>query len=257
MATTIKEILANGGTARVLLVGPIPSPKIIEIASLVGGIDGVFIDQEHSAVPHQQLELLMLACRASDLDGFVRLAGSDYSTVMRPMETGASGVMIAQVRTVEQVEQAAAWAKYPPAGERGAFRGNYEARFGTVDPGEHIERANRQRWLSIQIETPEAVECVEQIAAVEHVDTLFVGPSDLSITLGVPGQPMHPKCVAALERVSAAVKAVGKSWGVLPANPEHAAKCKQLGCQLYVVGTDVELIRNGLNAMNDRFKGVI
>ena len=65
MATTIKEILANGGTARVLLVGPIPSPKIIEIASLVGGIDGVFIDQEHSAVPHQQLELLMLACRAS------------------------------------------------------------------------------------------------------------------------------------------------------------------------------------------------
>lgn len=257
MAATIKEILENGQTARALIIGAIPSPKIIEIASIVGGVDGLFIDQEHSAVPHQQLELLMLACRASNLDGFVRLAATDYAAVMRAMETGASGVMIAQVRTLEQVEQAASWAKYPPAGTRGAFRGNYEARFGTIDPGEHIERANRQRWLAIQIETPQAVECVEQIAAVEHVDTLFVGPGDLAITLGVPGQPMHPKCLNALERVSAAVKAVGKSWGVLPASPEHAAKCKELGCQFYVVGTDVELIRNGLNSMNDRFKGVI
>ena len=256
MPTTIKQILAEGRTARILIVGAIPSPKIIEIAAMVASIDGIFIDQEHSAVPHQQLELLMLACRASNLDGFVRLAATDYAAVMRPMETGAGGVMIAQVRTVEQVKEAASWAKYPPAGTRGAFRGNYEASFGTVVPGEHIERANRQRWLSIQIETPEAVQCVDEIAAVEHVDTLFVGPGDLAITLGVPGEPMHPKCIAALERVSAAAKAAGKSWGVLPASPEHAAKCKELGCQLYVIGTDVELIRNGLQVMHDRYQAV-
>ena len=131
---------------------------------------------------------------------------------------------------------------------RGLFLANYEAGYGTANAAQHIERANRDRWLCVQIETLEAVEHADEIAAVEGVDSLFVGPSDLSSALGVPGQAMHPKCIAALERVASAVKKAGKTWGVLSRSPEHGAKCLELGCQLFSLAGDVDLIHRGLQS---------
>lgn len=253
--TTIKQRLAEGKLVRVMFFGALASPKLVEIAGAIGGIDGVWFDQEHSAIPHRELETLLIASRAAGLASFVRLAPTDYASVMRPMEAGAEGVMIAQIRTVDQVKQAIEWAKYPPLGTRGLFLANYEAGYGTADQQLHIDRANRDRWLAIQIETPEAVECADRIAAVEGVDCLFVGPGDLSCTLGVPGQVMHPKCIAALERVSAVAKAAGKPWGVLSRNAEHAEKCRALGCQLFSLVGDVDLIHRGFQATRKMFPG--
>jgi 4-hydroxy-2-oxoheptanedioate aldolase len=248
MITTIKQRLAEGQVVRVMALGSMASPKLIEIAGLVGSLQGVWIDQEHSAISSRELEMLLIACRAAGLAAFVRLAPTDYPTVMRPMEAGAEGIMIAQIRNVDEVKQVVTWAKYPPLGTRGLFLANFEAGYGTADQVQHIERANRDRWLCIQIETPEAVECADRIAAVPGVDCLFVGPGDLACTLGVPGQAMHPKCIAALERVSAGAKAAGKPWGVLTRSPEHAAKCRELGCQLFSVVGDLELIHRGFQA---------
>lgn len=248
MKTTIKQRLAEGQLVRVISLGTLASPKLIEIAGVVGGFEGVWIDQEHSAIPHQQLEILILACRAAGLSSFVRVAPTDYPTVMRPMEAGAEGIMAAQIRTVAQVQQIVEWAKYPPLGTRGLYLANYEAGYGTADPQKHIESSNRDRWLCIQIETPEAVACAEQIAKVEGVDCLFVGPGDLACTLGVPGQVMHPKCIAALERVSAGAKAAGKPWAALTRSPEHAAKCRELGCRLFSLVADLDLIHRGFQS---------
>jgi len=253
MATSIKQLLKQGQEVRVMMLGPMAHPKMIEIAGLVGGLHGVWVDQEHSAVTQQQIESFMLACRAVGLEGFVRVPPLDYTTIMRPMEAGACGVMVAQIRTAEQVCEIAQWAKYPPMGQRGLFRGNYEARFGMVNPSEHIEGCNKDRWLAIQIETTEAVACVSEIVAVEGVDSLFVGPGDLAAALGVPGQPMHPRCIEALKQVSAAVKKAGKSWGVLPASIEHAECCRDLGCQLFTLTTDVESYRTGLQVMKETY----
>jgi 2-keto-3-deoxy-L-rhamnonate aldolase RhmA len=248
MITSIKERLSKGEEVRVMVLGALASPKLIEVVGVAGGFHGVWIDQEHSAVPHQQLELMMMACRSAGLDAFARVPPTDYGAIMRPMETGASGIMVAQIRTVEQVRQMVAWAKYPPLGIRGLFQNNHEARYGTLSAKEHIERANRDRWLCIQIETPESVDCVEDIVRVEGVDSLFVGSADLACTLGVPGEPMHPKCVAALEKVSAAVRAAGKNWGVLARTAEHAAKCRELGCQLFSLAGDVDVFHRGMQA---------
>ena len=119
---TLKEKLAEGLEVRVMAISAFPNPKIIEVAGKFGDLDGVWIDQEHSGLPNQELELLLLACRASGLDAFVRVAPTDYATVMRPMEGGASGIMMAQVRSVADVEQAVRWMKYSPEGERGMFK---------------------------------------------------------------------------------------------------------------------------------------
>jgi 4-hydroxy-2-oxoheptanedioate aldolase len=257
MPNTIIQRLRDGQLVRVMLFSGLASPKLIEIAGIVGNFHGLWIDQEHSAVPHSQLELMLMASRAVGLDAFARVPPTDYATVMRPMEAGCSGVMIAQVRTLAEVEQAVQWAKYPPQGIRGLFSSTVESRYGKVDMGTHITNANRDRWLSIQIETTEAVEIADEIAATEGVDWLFVGPADLSVALGVPGQFLHPKCIAALERVSAACKRAGKHWGVLSKDAEHARTCRELGCQLFSIFGDIECFRAGLKALEERFADIM
>jgi 2-keto-3-deoxy-L-rhamnonate aldolase RhmA len=253
MKSSIKQRLLEGRIVRAMCLASLASPKLVEVAGLIGGLHGIWIDQEHSAVPHQQLELLLMACRAAGLDGFARVPPTDYATMMRPMEAGASGVMAAMVRNVDQVRQIVQWAKYPPLGTRGLFQSNYEAGYGTAEVAQHVERSNRERWLAIQIETPEAVDCVETIAAVPEVDWLFVGPSDLACTLGVPGQPLHPRSLAATARVAAACKSAGKPWGTLARSPEHAARCRELGCQFFSLVGDMELVHRGFQVTKNMY----
>jgi 2-dehydro-3-deoxyglucarate aldolase/4-hydroxy-2-oxoheptanedioate aldolase len=255
--STILKRLRDGQLVRVMHFTGLSSPKLIEVAGILGDFHGLWIDQEHTAVPHAQLELMLMACRAVGLDAFARVPPTDYATVMRPMEAGCSGVMIAQVRTLEEVERAVGWAKYPPRGVRGMFAATFEAGYGTVDMRQHASDANRDRWVAIQIETAEAIEIIDEIASVEGVDHLFVGPADLSVTLGVPGDFMHAKCIAALEQVAAASKKAGKSWGILSKDPEHVRKCRQLGCQLFSIFGDIECFRAGLKALEERFADIM
>ena len=161
--------------------------------------------------------------------------------------------MIAQVRTLDEVKQSVQWAKYPPVGIRGTFTGNIESKFGNIKLADHVAAANRDRWVSIQIETPEAVDIVDQIAAVEGVDWLFVGPADLSVTLGVPGDFLHPKCIDALKKVAAAAKKAGKAWGILSRDLEHVRVCRELGCQFFSVFGDIDCLRTGLETLEERF----
>jgi 4-hydroxy-2-oxoheptanedioate aldolase len=249
----IKERLEAGKIVRTMHVVGYATPRVIELTGLLGNFHGVWFDQEHSAIPHATLEMMLIACRAAKLDAFARVPPTDYATVMRPMETGCSGVMIAQVRTLAEVEQAVGWAKYPPVGVRGMFGGNAETRYGQVDIATHVATANRDRWVSIQIETVESVEIVDKIAATKGVDWLFVGPADLSVTLGVPGDFMHPKCIEALKRVAAAAKKAGKAWGILSRDAEHARVCRELGCQLFSIFGDIDCIRVGMETLEKRF----
>jgi 4-hydroxy-2-oxoheptanedioate aldolase len=253
MPNTIIERLRSGKIVRTMHYTGFAKPRAVEMLGVLGNFHGIWIDQEHTAVSHADLETLLIACRAAGLDPFSRVPPTDYCTVMRPMEAGCSGVMIAQVRTLAEVKQAVQWAKYPPMGTRGFFGGNYETGFGRTDMATHVAKANRDRWLSIQIETPEAVEIVDQIAALDGVDWLFVGPADLSVTLGVPGDFLHAKCIDALKRVDAAVKKAGKSWGTLSRDPEHARRCRELGCQLFSIFGDVDCLRVGLDTLEKRF----
>ncbi|HEX5470282.1 MAG TPA: aldolase/citrate lyase family protein [Lacipirellulaceae bacterium] len=251
--STIKQRLAAGQIVRTMHCVGYATPRVVELAGMAGNFHGVWFDQEHSAIPHKELELMLIACRSAGVDAFARVPPTDYATVMRPYEAGCSGVMIAQVRCLDEVKRAVSWAKYPPDGLRGTFTGNIESKYGKIGLAEHVKAANHDRWVSIQIETAEAVEIVDQIAATKGVDWLFVGPADLSVTLGVPGEFLHPKCIDALKRVSAAAKKAGKSWGTLCRDPEHARKCRELGCQLFSIFGDIDFIRVGLETLEQRF----
>lgn len=253
MPSVIKERLAAGKIVRAMHMVGYSTPRVVELLGTLGSFHGFWFDQEHSAISHKDLELVLIASRAAGKDAFARVAPTDYATVMRPFEVGCSGVMIAQVRKLDEVKQSVAWAKYPPFGVRGMFASNAETKYGKIDMATQVATANRERWVSIQIENPEAVEIADKIAAVDGVDWLFVGPADLSVTLGVPGEFLHPKCIDALKVVAAAAKKAGKAWGILSRDPEHARVCRELGCQFFSVFGDVDCLKVGLDTLEQRF----
>jgi len=234
-------------------LGPLVTPKMVEVVARFGQVHAVWLDQEHCTRSPEQLDTLLLACRAENIPALVRVPPTDYVQMMHPLESGAVGVMVPQVRSVEQVHQVVSWCKYPPEGSRGLFLGNTEANYGATDAQAHIERANREHLVAIQIETAEAVEQVDDIAGVQGVDALFVGPGDLACCLGVTGQPMHERCLAALQRVSDACRQAGKPWGVLPRSSEHMQWCYDHGCRWFSTVGDLDALKMGLAAARERF----
>jgi 2-dehydro-3-deoxyglucarate aldolase/4-hydroxy-2-oxoheptanedioate aldolase len=253
MPSLIKQRLDAGKIVRVMVFTSLSNPRTVEAAGLMANVHGFWFDQEHSALSHQQLELMAMAARAAGVDTFSRVAPTDYAAVMRPYEAGCSGVMAAQVQTVDEVKHIVSWSRFAPIGSRGTFSGNYECQFGKTPLDEYVSAANSERWLAIQIETASALEAVDEIAAIQGVDLLFVGPADLSVNLLVPGEFLHPKCIAALESVSAACQRSGKPWGVLCPTVEHARTCRDLGAQLFSLHSDTGCFRRGIASLEDTF----
>jgi 2-keto-3-deoxy-L-rhamnonate aldolase RhmA len=249
----IKHLLDARQTVRVMSFGNLATPNLVEMSGRLAKIHGAWFDQEHSAISQGELELLVMAARAAGIDAFARVPPSDYVTIMRPYEAGCSGIMVAQIRTIDEVEEVVAWAKYPPLGRRGIYGSNAECNYGMTDMQAHVERANRERWIAIQIETAEALDNVEHIASTAGVDWIFVGPADLSLNLGIPGEFGHPRFLEALVRISAACRANGKPWGTLCLHIDYARKCRELDCGLFSLHGDSVVVRAGLAAVERQF----
>jgi 4-hydroxy-2-oxoheptanedioate aldolase len=253
MASRLKQALAAGRMVRVFGLGQLCHPKLVEMVGIAGGFDAVWLDQEHAGLTVEQIELAALAARAAGLDSFVRLAPTDYATVMRPLEAGAGGLMAAQVRGVRQVEDILTWAKFAPRGLRGVNSLGCDAGFGSVPLAEYMRRANEDTFVAIQIEHADAVAEVERIAAVPDVDVLFIGPADLAQSMGLAGEWDHPRLWQAVERVAAAARAAGTHWAILPPSPAYARRCADLGCRMLSLGFDVWAFARGVRAFHAEY----
>jgi 2-dehydro-3-deoxyglucarate aldolase/4-hydroxy-2-oxoheptanedioate aldolase len=256
MGARLKELLNQGKLVRVFGLGQICHPKLIEIIGLQGGYDAVWLDQEHAGLSVEQIEHACRAARLAGLDSFVRLAPTDYATVMRPLEAGAGGVMAAQVRSARQAGDVVHWALFHPAGLRGYNGTGVDGRYGALPPAEYMPRANADTFIAIQIEHADAVEDVERIAALGGVDVLFVGPADLSQSMGIPGEWEHPRLWQAYERVARAARDQHIHWAILPLNPAYAKRCVDLGCRMLSLGLDVWAFQRGLRAFQSEYEGV-
>src|SRR6516165_9449791 len=152
MGLRLKESLAQGKLVRVFGLGQLCHPKIVEMVGFQGGYDAVWLDQEHAGISTAQIEEAARAARGCGLDSFVRLAATDYATVMRPLEAGAGGVMAAQVRSARQVEEVMTWAKFHPRGLRGVNGTGADGRYGTVPVADYFRRSNAETVVAVQIE---------------------------------------------------------------------------------------------------------
>jgi 2-dehydro-3-deoxyglucarate aldolase/4-hydroxy-2-oxoheptanedioate aldolase len=253
MGSQLKTVLHQDRLVRLYALGQLSSPKLVEMVGWSGGFDAVWFDQEHAGLTVGQIEECSRAARAVGLDSFVRLAATDYATVMRALEAGAGGVMAAMVRTLAQVVEVVAWAKFHPRGQRGVNGSGVDGRYGTVAMLDYFKKANSETVVGIQIEHIDAVEQVERIAAVPDIDFLFIGPADLSQSMGLPGEWEHPRVWQAVERIARASAAAGVPWAILPISPAHARRCVDLGCRILSLGLDVWSFQRGLRAFREDY----
>ncbi len=253
MAGFFKQLLATDRVVRVFCTGRLLHPVTIQMFGIAGGYDGFWMDAEHAGISTEQITMGALAGRACGLGSFVRMPMTNYAAVTQALESGTDGVMAAQVNSVEEAERFVSWAKFAPRGVRGLNTQGADANFTHKSISELAHDANRDHFVAIQIETLGAVEDAAEIAAIDGVDLLFVGPSDLSQALGVLGQPDHASVWTAIDRVAAACRQHGKAWGIVPASPAYADRCAEKGCRMITYGSDVAALRLGIQTLKTNF----
>jgi 2-keto-3-deoxy-L-rhamnonate aldolase RhmA len=213
-------------------VGGIADPQIVEIIGLAG-FDAAFIDMEHTSFDLRDIQLMVMAAERVGVTPIVRTPGFDPAFILRLLDMGVQGVQVPHVSSADTAREAVKAVRYPPQGERGMAAASRAADFGRIRLLDHMAASNKEITLACMIEDTEAMENIDAIAAVEGVDLLAVGPSDLSRSLGVSGHPDHPRLVAAIDRVREAVKKGAGARLALPLNhaafPRDAAQLKELG----------------------------
>ena len=227
----VKRILREGGLALGTHVGGIPDPQIVEIIGLAG-FDAAFIDMEHTSFDLHDVQAMVMAAERVGITPLVRTPGFDPAFILRLLDMGVQGIQVPHVDSPELARAAVMAVRYPPEGERGMAAGSRAADFGKIPIREHMAQSNREVLLAVMIEDMAAVEQIAAIAATPGVDLIAVGPSDLSRSLGVSGEPDHPRLVAAIDRIRAAVRGT-RARLALPLNhaafPRNAAQLKELG----------------------------
>ena len=218
------------------------------------GFDVIWLDMEHSRFGYDVLEPISLACRATGMDLMVRVLKTGYSAPMRVLEAGANGIMVPHCCSVEEARQWVEWTRFSPLGRRGFCGAGADADYYLAPTLEHLKHANAETFLMLQIEDREAVDCIEDIVAVDGVDLLFVGPDDLSISLGVPMQFEHPEVQKAIDRVASAVAKAGKWWGIATATPQAAQRALDRGARMVTCGNDHVLLVRGFQNAYEQFK---
>lgn len=212
-------------------------PRAVQIAAAAGS-SAVWLCNEHVPNDWLNLENQIRAAALHDTDALVRVSKGSYSDYIRPLEAGAAGVMVPHVRTAEEARQAVKWTRFGPLGERPLDGGNVDGGYGQVSTADYVNFCNNERIVILQIESPEAVENVEAIAAVPGFDFLMFGPGDYSHLIGIPGQIHAPAVEAARRRVEAATIAHAKR-GVAVAVPGTPKELLARGYGLVHTGADV------------------
>lgn len=243
-----KRRLAEGGTAVGTMVFEFRTPAMPAVCAAAGA-DFVVFDQEATGCTMETLATLMAAARGADTTPVVRVPATEPHLLTRPLDVGAAGLMIPTVESVDQAERIVDATKYPPRGNRGVIAGLAAADYAAdEDVRESLRSANEETLLIAQIETAPGAENVEDIAAVDGVDVLWLGHLDLTVSLGTPGEYDDPRFVKAVERTVTAAKAHGKAAAAKVATVADGHHRLDQGFRCLSFGDDVRLLRNGLAA---------
>lgn len=222
------------------------------IAELIGaaGFDWIWIDLEHGTGGLPQLIPQLQAISSYNTAPIIRVPFNEQYLYKQVLDAGASGVMVPFISNRQEAEKAVASLRYPPLGVRGVAKFTRAAGFGK-NFDNYFSEANESLALIVQIETYEAVEKVDEIAKVDGVDVLFVGPLDLSVNMGIPQKYDDPSFISALERVAAACRKNNKAAGILVPGLQRLKKILELGFTFLVVGSDGGILSSGLSKINE------
>jgi 4-hydroxy-2-oxoheptanedioate aldolase len=246
-----RRVLAREWTCGTFL--NLGSPMTVEIAGLAG-FDFLVIDHEHGPGGEDTLLHQLHAVASTPAFPIVRVAMNEAPRFKRVLDAGAFGVMVPYVNSGAEAAAAVSAMRYPPHGVRGVAKFNRGAGFG-ADFKDYYRHAHERLVAVVQIETPQALSNIDEIASVEGADVLFVGPTDLSYNLGIPDELNHPRFVEALGRVSESARRHGKAGGILVHDPALVATCRDAGYTFVALGSDGGLVRTGMLGLLSALRG--
>jgi 2-keto-3-deoxy-L-rhamnonate aldolase RhmA len=238
MYTPIQEFRAKLKAGQFCLgVGiTLSDPAVTE--ALGKNVDFYWIDMEHTPLNMETLQAHLIAARAVGIPAIVRVPGSEVWFIKRVLDTGAAGIIVPQVRSAAEVKQVVDACRYKPVGDRG-YGPRRASTYGR--DANYLQRINEDLFVAVQIENVDALKEIDAISQIKGVDSLALGPYDLSASLGLMGQVAHPEVVGAIERVIKAAKANGLFVGMGgPANEEYILRGAKLGVQWQQAGSDFE-----------------
>ena len=228
--------------------GPVPAEALATC-----GYDWVLIDTEHSLTDIPDTMAMMQAMVGHGPSSLVRPAANDPVLIKRLLDLGAQTLLIPYVQTRAEAEAAVAAIRYAPRGIRGVSYMTRATGYGAVEG--YLKRAETELCLLLQVETDTALTRIEEIASVDGVDGLFIGPSDLAASMGHPGEPGHPEVVAAIEAAIPRIVATGKAAGILATDLAFARRCMALGTTFTAVGVDLHLLVLAARKLSAEFRG--
>jgi 2-dehydro-3-deoxyglucarate aldolase/4-hydroxy-2-oxoheptanedioate aldolase len=253
----VKARLQRGGVSLGTMAFEFNTTGLPRIIAQAGAEFAIF-DMEHTGWSIETVRMLVAVSRSTDLLPLVRIPAVEYHFVARVLDMGAAGIMAPMVESVEQARRLVQSAKYPPVGRRGTAFGVAHDDYSGGDIVEKIHSANRETLLIAQIETAAGVEHVEEIAAVEGIDVLWIGQFDLSTSLGIPGQFNHPRFQEAQAMVLDACRRHNKTPGIMGVSVADCRGMLDQGFRMVAYSGDLWIyqtaLREGLAELTKRAK---
>jgi 2-dehydro-3-deoxyglucarate aldolase/4-hydroxy-2-oxoheptanedioate aldolase len=245
--TDLRSRIRSGDTL-IGVFSDLASPLAAELCGR-SGFDWTVIDLEHGAATEAELLALLYAVGSTPMTPIVRVQSAERLRVGRALDLGATGVMLPQLQSLDEVKAAVRYLRYPPVGSRGIALRTRGADMGALGHGDVVRVVNERIVGIVQIEAPGTVVDADAIAALDEVDVLFVGPADLSHNLGVPGRFDEPVYQDALRSVIAACQAHGKAAGILIYDAAGLPPLLDLGFRFIGLGSEGSFVSAGARAM--------
>jgi len=239
----IKSALRAGKTVVGVSLTITANPLVVRLLANAG-YDWLFIDIEHTLVSPGDLVAVVQMARATGISPIVRIQDTEYHLIANVLDSGADGVIVPRVETREQAERVVSYARFPPLGVRGCGT-TATLDYKRIDWREALPWLNEQTLVAIQVESSRSIANLEEILKTPGIDAVFIGPLDLSISLGVPGQLDSPVVKEAMAHVVATCVAQGVPVGTVMLTPDALKPWWEQGMRFLSCGTDTSLLTSG------------
>ncbi len=243
--TSLRQRAMSGEMVLGSMVFEFFSPGVAKVLEHAGA-EFIIYDMEHTGISLETIKAQVAHCRGLNVAPMVRVPRAEYHFLARALDIGCHGIMIPMVESVAQAKLIVEATHYPPRGRRGAAFAFAHDDYAPGDPLAKMKAADARTLIIAQIETERGLDNVEDIAAIDGIDVLWVGHFDLTNFLGIPGQFDNPLYRNALKRIVAAGRKHKKGLGVLSTDPTWAKQYKKLGFNMQAAGTDHGLLMAGV-----------
>lgn len=241
MRTTLRKRLKRGALLLGTMISEVRNPNIAYML-VQAGFDFFIIDNEHGSFNPETIAGMIAAARGAGIAVIVRIPEIRRECILKPLDAGANGLLVPVVETADQVREILRHAKYPPQGSRGAVLRRAHSFYAKPDPAKFLRQANDETVIAVQIENPRAINNLDEIASVVGVDALFVGPFDLSVSLGFPGQSTHPAVREAIGKVVSAGKKHKLATGIHLYAAAEKKSWIEKGMRFVSYGADIQFL---------------